>query len=176
MKREKWKDIKNYKSYYQVSNFGNIKSLERIVTCRNGVKRKVNERILKPVKDKYGYLRVTLAINSNKPIKQIHRVVMETFRGFSDLQVNHIDGNKENNNLNNLEFSTHLENTNHKVLQLNKKKRYGVYFIKRNSKYRAIISLKDKRVHLGVFNNEEEAYSAFHSRYLLEHGSEPWRD
>lgn len=63
--------------------------------------------------DKYGYRVVLLTLESKKVHKTVHRLVAEAFLGFSSLQVNHKDGNKQNNCLENLEYVTAKENTEH---------------------------------------------------------------
>ena len=57
---EKWKDIKGYEELYQVSNLGNVKSLERKVKCKGGALRTVNKKLLKLYLDGKGYLQVKL--------------------------------------------------------------------------------------------------------------------
>lgn len=99
---EIWKDIEGYEGLYQVSNFGRVK---RVTTGR----------ILKSGKDKDGYLKVILCKNNIKSTKTIHRLVAQAFipNPENKLEVNHIDEDKANNNVNNLEWSTRKENLNH---------------------------------------------------------------
>jgi hypothetical protein len=171
---EIWKDIKGYEGYYQVSNLGRVKSLKRIVQHSNGSYHTIRERILKNVYDQDGYLRVTLAINGKRPIQQVHRIVMNNFIGNSALQVNHIDGDKENNKLNNLEYVTNIKNINHRELSINNKKKYGVYYLKSIKKHRVIISINNKRTSLGCFESQDEAYRVFYNAYLNLHEVAPW--
>ena len=102
---EIWKDIKNYEGLYIVSNLGNIKSFVRY---KDG-------KILKPQKNKKGYLQILLYKNGKPSTKKVHRLVAETFLDnfYDKPQVNHIDGNKENNNVANLEMVTNSENQIH---------------------------------------------------------------
>lgn len=100
---EIWRDIPGYEGLYQASNLGRIKSLPR--------KYKPNESILKPQK-RNGYLKVELCKKDRKQYS-VHRLIMMTFSGSSKLSVNHIDGNKHNNNLENLEYCTQRENCRH---------------------------------------------------------------
>ncbi len=106
--KEIFKDIPEYESLYQVSNLGNIKSLPKL----NGV-RKSESKILKGGNDKNGYKIFILCKNNNRKTIKLHRIVIETFKGKSNLPVNHIDGNKQNNNIKNLEYTTILENNRH---------------------------------------------------------------
>lgn len=115
---EVWKDIKEYEGFYQVSNLGNVKRIEHNVSIfRNGriEKRVLNERLLEPWKSRKGYMKVALRKNNKNHEKFVHRLVAETFMPMQDetLQVNHIDTNKENNTLNNLEWCTCKENIRH---------------------------------------------------------------
>lgn len=112
--KEIWKDIKNYEGLYQISNLGNVKSLERYVNHLNGV-RIVHEKILKPIIDNTGYYVVSLWKENICERIHIHRIVTENFiPNISNKPfVNHIDGNKLNNCINNLEWCTPKENNIH---------------------------------------------------------------
>jgi len=115
-KEEIWKDIKGYEGLYQVSNMGRVKSLERTVIDNIGRRQNIKERILKPKKEPNGYLRVTLSNNSVKNKKFfVHRLVCEAFHENTENKpcVNHIDENKANNTVSNLEWSTFAKNINH---------------------------------------------------------------
>ena len=105
---EEWKDIKDYEGLYQISNFGRVKSLERI----NKNNRKVRERILKQSKDNMGYYMVGLSKYGKEKTRTIHRLVAETFinnpNGYN--YINHIDCNKTNNKVENLEWCTQKYN------------------------------------------------------------------
>ena len=98
---EEWRNIPNYEGIYKVSNMGNIKSL-------------ITNKILKPSFDRFGYARFSATKFKKQKTLIIHRIVMEVFNPVSaKLQVNHIDGDKSNNKLENLEWCTDSENKLH---------------------------------------------------------------
>jgi len=114
---EIWKDIKGFEGYYQISNIGNIKSLEKFVNHHNsntGVCFR-KEKILKKFYNKSGYLDVYLYKNNKRYIKKVHRLVGKAFIPNPKFKktINHIDSNRLNNNINNLEWNTYKENTEH---------------------------------------------------------------
>lgn len=108
---EIWKDIKDYEGLYQINNYGIIKSLPK----QDGFYY-LKEKILKPVNN-YGYLRIILTKNKFKKNHFIHKLVAETFIPNPNKYpiVNHIDGNKQNNCVDNLEWCNHKKNTEHAV-------------------------------------------------------------
>ncbi len=106
------KTIKNAPDY-EVSDCGDIFSKERIVIRKNGRPYKVKRTQLKPGTDGGGYSRVAIIINGSLITLKVHRVVCEAFIGKSDLDVNHKDGNKKNNNISNLEYCNRSENVLH---------------------------------------------------------------
>lgn len=115
-----WKTI-NGATYYQVSDNGQVRSLDKPFNrTLNGVKYPsvIKGKILKH-KDIRGYKNVCIVYDDgHRKTKQIHRLVMETFApidNMEQLQVNHKDCNKANNNLSNLEWMTSKENISHAI-------------------------------------------------------------
>jgi hypothetical protein len=117
MKEEEiWKDIVKYEGYYQASNLGRIKSVKRYVHrgFMNDLKT-VPEKIRQASLDKHGYLTIRLHINGTRKNYFIHRLIAETFLENIEKkpQVNHIDGDRKNCHLSNLEWVTQSENIKH---------------------------------------------------------------
>jgi hypothetical protein len=108
---EEWRSIPEFDGY-QVSSLGRVKSTDRFCGDRPGV---TKGKILKPFRNKRGYLEVNLYKNSKSTAKIIHRLAAKAFisNDFNKPQVNHIDGNKLNNKVSNLEWMSNSENQLH---------------------------------------------------------------
>jgi hypothetical protein len=113
--QELWKAIKGFEGIYEISNLGRVKGLERVVICKNGQPKTVRERILSPKKSNSGYFEVQLQYAGKRKMQYIHRLVAETFMPNPEHkeEVNHIDENKTNNRVDNLEWVTRMENVHH---------------------------------------------------------------
>ncbi len=114
---EIWKDVKGYEGLYEVSNMGNVRSLDRteeFIRCGKITKRKKIGRVLIPVK-RDEYLGVCLSKGKRRKSYLIHRLVAESFLPNPDdfPQVNHKDENKNNNAVCNLEWCTAKFNDNY---------------------------------------------------------------
>jgi len=160
MEKEIWKDIPNYEGIYQVSNLGNVKSLNY-----NGTKK---ERTLKPaiVKNQNRYY---VGLCKQKIVKKykVHQLVAMAFLGHIPcgykLVVDHIDSNPLNNNLDNLQIVTQRENA-YKTQGNYSSKYKGVSWHKPSKKWRTRIYLNGKPISLGYFNNEEEASQVYQNK------------
>ena len=159
MNNEIWKDIPGFNGVYQVNNFGVIKSL------------KFNkEKILKTY-DSNGYRKVDLQINKNKRKCSVHRLVAAAFLDL-DLDdesciVNHIDGVKHNNNLQNLELVSIAENTADGIKR--KKNTELTKFITYIGieKWAAQYLINDINIFLGEFSSLKEALIAVQTAQLI---------
>ena len=106
--KEIWKDIPNYVGRYKASNFGRIKSIDMVLSYkRHNVEttRIRKGKVLSPAKMRNGYLRVEMSVNGEHKLNLVHQLVAQAFipNPNNYEQVNHIDGNKENNCVSNLE-------------------------------------------------------------------------
>lgn len=119
---EIWKDIKQYEGYYQISNHGRVRSLDRYVSYPN-YKKFVKGKIMKLKTKKKGYLFVILQKNHQSKSYHVHRLVgLHFLEGwFEGADINHKDGNKANNFLCNLEWCTRKENIEHSIQVLKRK-------------------------------------------------------
>lgn len=106
---EIWKDIRGFEGIYQVSNMGRVRSLDR--WSNDERHRRLKGKILKPNKDRYGYLKIGL-LNKVRITYQVHRLVALHFvSGYKEgLIVNHKDEDRSNNQADNLEWCTQQYN------------------------------------------------------------------
>ena len=116
---EIWKDIAGYEGLYQVSNLDRVKSLARTVRQRNQyawIERQVSEKIMDVQTNRLGYLKIHLYKDGKPKDFTVHQLVARAFLGEPPTpkhQVNHKNGNKADNNVTNLEWSTCSENQTH---------------------------------------------------------------
>lgn len=146
---EIWKPIRGYVGLYEVSNFGRVRSVNRIIVRSDGKIKRFRGMLLKFSKINSGYLTVTLSKDGKEKQYLIHRLVAETFipnpKHLS--QVNHKDENKLNNRLSNLEWCTERYNTN-----------YGTAMERSaNKRGHAVVLLTKERVCVAEFKSTREA-------------------
>ena len=146
--RERWKSVNGYANY-EISSCGRVRNA-------------TTERMLKPSDSAYQ----TINLSKNKKSKPhyVHRLVAEAFvdNPAEKRCVDHIDGNRKNNNCENLRYATHSENSMNQRIQTNTSSRYkGVYLDKRRNKWMARINTISETVFLGYFANEREAGAAY---------------
>lgn len=115
--KEIWKSISGYEGLYEVSNYGKIRSLNRVLNRKDGVKTSIKGKILTYNICRKGYYRSKLCKGDGGKYKTIHRLVaIEFIPNPKKLpQINHIDGDKSNNNVENLEWCTNKYNMEHAI-------------------------------------------------------------
>lgn len=112
---EVWKPVVGLEGCYEVSNLGRVRSVSRTVEVYGGRRRVVPSCIRKQGKSKAGYPQLHLSGDGVNTVEPVHKLVAEAFLGprESGQTVNHIDGNKANNSVGNLEYCDHRENNRH---------------------------------------------------------------
>ena len=153
---EIYKDVIGYEGIYQVSNLGNVKSY------KTGLIRNY-------YLEKNGYYSITLRKNGIGKTRKVHQLVAESFLnhkrcGF-ELVINHIDLDKTNNKVENLEIVTNRENSNRKHLK-STSKYIGVHWNKEDKKWKSTITINKELKYLGSFNDELEASEAYQKALL----------
>ena len=140
--KEIWKDIKGYYKLYQVSTRGKIRSLDRVVTDKNGNKKILKGKVRSKTLDKDGYVVIALYKKGKERNFKVHRLVAQAFipNPLNLPEVNHKKPNKKNNCVSNLEWCTGLDNIAHI-------KRYR----KRNKKAKEELSTKIRAGHIKFY-------------------------
>jgi hypothetical protein len=141
---EIWKDIPGYIGLYQVSNWGNVKGLK-------GIRKQYISTT--------GYYQIALWLNNTEKKFKVHQLVAMAFLGHTpnghETVVNHIDNNPLNNYVDNLELVSNRYNTTcHKTDP-------GVYWFKRDEKWKVDIKLNGLKVYLGMFTNKQDALDMY---------------
>lgn len=111
-----FKSIKGFENMYEISNYGIIKSVDRNIICKDGQIKPIKSRYIRPADNGSGYKFVYLWKDNKQHRYYVHRLVAETFIPNPDNlpEVNHIDNNKNNNHVNNLEWCNRLYNERQK--------------------------------------------------------------
>lgn len=152
---EIWKDIIGYEGYYKINPQGEIISIKR-----KGV---ASDRLLKK-HDSHGYIAVSLTKNKKYKMCLVHRLLYENFIGKLNkrLVIDHIDNDKLNNSLHNLQQISIRENaTKDRFRKKTTSKYLGVSWCKVKCKWRSTIYTGLKRKHIGYYEKELDAYNAY---------------
>lgn len=145
---DNWKDIKGFEGHYQISDSGLVKSIGYYKYVHGIYVFVKRDLVMTPTDNGNGYLIVSLKKLGRRKSCYVHRLVAEHFveNKFDKKYVNHIDGNKKNNNASNLEWVTQRENVLHSVDSMKKpKKKYKAsntgekYICFRGGRYRLCI-------------------------------------
>ena len=156
MQKEIWKVVPSFEDYH-VSNLGRVKSF------------KLKEsKVLRPFINRCGYHTVGLKKNCSRKTMMVHRLVMLAFVGPSRLTVDHLNMDKLDNRLENLEYVSLRENLRRASAFKSLSSKYpGVCWFKRGKKWKAQIRYGGKKVYLGCFRSEKDASDAYEEAYLL---------
>ena len=150
---EFWKDVDGYEGHYQVSNLGRVKSIKF-----------GKEIILKEGVDSSGYPLISVYKDGTKKTRTIHQIVAIAFLGHKpngySVVVDHVDCNKMNNRLYNLQIISQRDNVT-KDLRRGVSKYVGVSWKKQSKKWVASIWINGTKKHIGYFINEIEASNAY---------------
>ena len=158
-----WRNISGYLFLYKVSRLGEVKSLER----KDSIGRKLKERIMKPQLNKYGYFQISLFQNNKPKSFAIHVLVYNTFKGKvpNGFEIDHIDNNKLNNDIDNLQLLKSRKNVSKAYLEKKTTSEYtGVHWSRSNNKWQAQIRIDGKKKSLGFFDIEEDARDAYNNK------------
>lgn len=168
MEKEIWHSVKEFGNY-EVSNLGRVKGLNRLSYADMG-SRLLKEKVLKPAVNGSGYLRVRLYKNNIGSMKAVHKLVAVAFLGHEPcgmkLVINHINFNRLDNRVENLEIVTQRENANRKHLK-SSSKYTGVSWNKKSNKWECSIKVNGQCKHMGYFKDELEASKAYEN-YRIE--------
>lgn len=171
---EIWKDIDGYEGIYQISNLGRVKSLSRVVIRKNGAPNGVKEKFFKRKVHSTGYYIVGLTQSGKTKNVKLHRLIAKAFipnpKNLTD--VNHINYDRSDNRIENLEWTSHRENGVHGFRNTKKTSKYpGVSWNKHRSRWAAFIQVEGRQINLGGFLSEEEAHQSYlnaHNRFGIQ--------
>lgn len=163
MMKEVFKDIEGFEGLYQISNLGRVKSLSRVVHNHLGP-RTLKERILKGSLGSNGYYTVNLMKNNKYKAIAVHQLVAMAFLGHKPcgykLVIDHIDHNRQNNRVDNLQIVTMRQNSAKRVKEYTSKY-IGVSKKRKSDKWCAFITINGKNKNLGTFKTQERASTAY---------------
>lgn len=179
MEQEIWKPIPDYEGLYDVSSFGRIRSYSKRLKTNLNSSEQNNIKQLQ--KHNLGYYKIALYKEGKCKNYFVHRLVYLVFNDLdinSDIVINHLDENKFNNNIFNLEVLNHRENTTYSIDKNKTSSIYTGVFLKKCTKkgklysyWCSCITIYNKTIDLGYFKTEKEAHEAY-LKALKEYGLE----
>lgn len=157
MQKQVWRNVPGYEGLYQVSNQGNVRSL-----YSNDIQE------LQKINHSKGYLIVNLMKEKKRKTIKIHQLVAMAFLNHvpngNTLVVDHINHDKKDNRLSNLQILTNCENVRKRLNKSSYSSIYqGVTYFKQTGRWKAQFQYKKVRKHLGYFDTEYEAHLAYQS-------------
>lgn len=151
---EEWRPVVGYEGLYEVSNFGNVRSLDRLVKSKGESKRLAPSKVLKQHTDKDGYRRVGLHYEDKQITVGVHRLVAQAF--IDNLEnlpaIDHIDGVRDNNFVGNLRWCSIMQNNSTELA----KQRKSLAAYKRIDNKKKIIQHSISGDVIKVFNSSME--------------------
>lgn len=156
--KEVWKPVEGYEDLYQISNLGRVKSLKR--RTKSGFYNRI--MMLKPSEHTDGYLQVVLYKNGQRKTYKVHRLVANAFlpRSENKTEVNHLDGVKKNNSVDNLSWCTRKENMKHA----------GEYGLMSSESFRDVeVYAQNKEGEILTFKNKKTCSEYFGFKYWWFH-------
>lgn len=159
MEIEIWKPVVGYEGLYEVSNLGNVRSVDSMRITHNQYGEHLSKykgRLLKPGKNSDGYLYVNLCCQCVQKTFRVHRLVAEAFIPNPDNlpEVNHIDEDKTNNRVDNLEWVSHIQNMRHGTCI----ERFSKTLTNRNDKSKPVGQYTRKWVLIGTYPSLREVW------------------
>lgn len=167
-----WKPIIGFEEFYEVSNTGQVKAKGKHILHWRECKRFLKEKLLIKSLDKDGYETITLKNNGYQKTYRVHRLVALHFidNEFNKPTVNHINGIKNDNNVSNLEWATHRENSSHRSMSKEKTSKYSnIHLCKKTNKWICQIQIDSDKKHIGCSDSEEIAYIKL-NEYKIKYG------
>jgi len=164
---EVFKTIPGYEGIYEISSLGRVRSLPRLVKCKNEKFRLTIDKILRQRINKKGYFSILLNKNNISKMYLTHQLVGISFLNHtlenSKIVINHKNFIRSDNRLENLETISQRENANKKHLK-SISKYVGVHLDKKSNKWHSKILIDKNRVYLGSFDNEIDAHLAYENK------------